>query len=456
MNPNAHRGFISIEVAVVLFIVLLAAVVGLPRYSQYIQELEWKTDSRQLTDVAAAAKSYIRDNRDTLVSQVSGGTPVYRTGAQLRDDGYLPAGFSLTNSAAQSFRVAVARNPKATQKLIAFILTQEGTEIPYKGLRYIAQGVEGAGGYIYTAGIAEGAWGSWKMTLATYGLTGATGRLAVYLSSEVLGTDVAESDRLYRYAVNGRPDLNRMHTSIDMGENNINNGGTLNAKNGVFSDTVHGTTGTFSGDISGRNGSFTQKITANSDITSDGGWLVTTGNKGWMSSTHGGGFYMDDNNWVKSLNGKGIFTSGQLKGGTVHADGRLTTNDVIGLNKISVENTACPTVGDISRDKTGVILSCQEGIWKTSSSTGEFGGMFTLGSADLWNYHRKNYGEVKNEKGFSYYASRECDPNTLTNSCSCPSDDYTLYISSTYSIDDAGCANCAGSKSRNTVFTCIK
>ena len=39
MNPNAHRGFISIEVAVVLFIVLLAAVVGLPRYSQYIQEL---------------------------------------------------------------------------------------------------------------------------------------------------------------------------------------------------------------------------------------------------------------------------------------------------------------------------------------------------------------------------------------------------------------------------------
>lgn len=377
MNPNTHRGFISIEVAVVLFIVLLAAVVGLPRYSQYMQELEWKTDSRQLTDVAAAAKSYIRDNRDTLVSQVSGGTPVYRTGAQLRDDGYLPAGFSLSNSAAQSFQVAIARNPKATQKLVAFILTQGGTEIPYKGLRYIAQGVEGAGGYIYTAGIAEGAWGSWKMTLATYGLAGTTGRLAVYLSSEVLGTDVAESDRLYRYAVNGRPDLNRMHTAIDMGENNINNGGTLNAKNGTFSDTVSGVTGKFSGDISGRNGTFSQKVTANSDITSNGGWLATTGNKGWMNSTYGGGFYMSDSSWIRAVNNKGIYTSGQIKGGTVRADGRLSTGDVLGLDKVNIAGAACATTGDISRNAVGEILSCQQGKW---TSIGKKKGTITVHS----------------------------------------------------------------------------
>lgn len=49
-----------------------------------------------------------------------------------------------------------------------------------------------------------------------------------YLSSDVLGSNDEASDRLYRYTVTNRPDLNTMHTAINMGGNNINNGGTIN------------------------------------------------------------------------------------------------------------------------------------------------------------------------------------------------------------------------------------
>lgn len=356
MNSRFHRGVISIEVAVVLFIVLLAVMVGMPRYNQYMKELEWNTEARHMTAVAAAAKSYIRDNRDTLVTQVSGGTPVQVTGAQLVTAGYLPDGFSLTNAAAQNYLIGIARNPKSTQKLEAFVLTRGGTDIPYKGQRYISQAVEGAGGYIHTANQAEGAWGSWKINLTTYGLSGTAGHLAVYLSSEVLGTDTAESDRLYRYAVNGRPDLNRMHTAIDMNSSDINNGGTVNAKDGAFSNTV----------------------TAGSDIKSTGGWLITDNSKGWMNETHGGGLYMDDNDWIKSVNGKGIYTSGQLKGGTVRSDGRLATGEYLQLDGVATAGAACES-RTVGLDSTGALLSCQGGIWQSLS-----GGTFSrTGSGQL-------------------------------------------------------------------------
>ncbi len=32
---------------------------------------------------------------------------------------------------------------------------------------------------------------------------------------------------------------------------------------------------------------------------------------------------MSDGSWVRSVNNKGIYTGGQVKGGTVRADGRL-------------------------------------------------------------------------------------------------------------------------------------
>ncbi|MBL7570748.1 shufflon system plasmid conjugative transfer pilus tip adhesin PilV, partial [Escherichia coli] len=92
------------------------------------------------------------------------------------------------------------------------------------GMRSVASMIEGLGGYINSSKQAIGAGGGWSDTPSNYGLNCATGHIAMAL----VGADLQESDRLYRYSITNRPDLNRMHTAIDMNSNNLNNVGTLN------------------------------------------------------------------------------------------------------------------------------------------------------------------------------------------------------------------------------------
>lgn len=62
-----------------------------------------------------------------------------------------------------------------------------------------------------------------------------------------MGDDLQESDRLYRFQVPGRPELNQMNTAINMGGNNLNNAGNVNG----------------------------QSATLKGDVTSENGWLIT-------------------------------------------------------------------------------------------------------------------------------------------------------------------------------------
>lgn len=49
------------------------------------------------------------------------------------------------------------------------------------------------------------------------------------------------------------------------------------------------------------------------DIYANGGWLRTSGDKGWYSQTYGGGWYMADANWIMAYNGKNISTTSSVK-----------------------------------------------------------------------------------------------------------------------------------------------
>ncbi|MDX6041265.1 shufflon system plasmid conjugative transfer pilus tip adhesin PilV [Scandinavium lactucae] len=351
-RPRINRGISLISVAIVLTIVLLAAPIGMERYANFINEQSWAVTATHLGTVNQGARLYIQDNYDTLLNQVKGGGKVTVTGQTLRDKGYLPAGFALSNNSTQTYILAVTRNPTQTDKLVAFVLTAGGQELPFKAQRYIAQNTSGLGGYIYPANVASGASGGWQVNLASMGLSGQTGHLVTYLTSDALAGGAEESDRLYRFAVNGRPDLNRMHTNIDMNGNNINSAKAVNAQTGTFSGTV--TAGA---------------VTSKGDVRSQSGWLITKGSKGWLNEDHGGGLYMDDNNWIKSLNGKGIFTTGQVQAGSVQSNGRMTTNEFVQINGVASTGASCSPNGLVGRDSSGGILSCQSGVWKSSGST---------------------------------------------------------------------------------------
>ncbi len=337
-GPEARQaGFVAIEVVGALIVVALASIYGAQKYSEYLSEKEWSVAAHHATAFNEAAKSYIADHSGQLLSKP---LPFLITPAFLVKEGYLREGFAQTNSFGQSYVTGVVKSSAAAgkSKLQALTCSTNGTAIPYRGLRSISSQIQGLGGYVDTANVATGAYGGWTSNTTDFGLQCSSGRLAIALSSEVIGSVLQESDRLYRFKADARPELNRMYTAIDMNGNDLNAAGSVNAKN----------------------------LKAQGDITSQDGWLVTQGSKGWLNSTHGGGFYMSDKDWIRTVNNKGISTGGQLKGGSVRADGRLSTGEFLSLEGVAVEGRGCSPNGLVGRDSLGKVLSCQSGLWKST------------------------------------------------------------------------------------------
>lgn len=63
----------------------------------------------------------------------------------------------------------------------------------------------------------------------------------------------------------------------------------------------------------------TYRFQAQGDIFANGGWLRTSGDMGWYSETHGGGWHMMDTSWVRTYNQRGVYTGS----GIIRTDGRL-------------------------------------------------------------------------------------------------------------------------------------
>lgn len=374
--PKIQRGVMMLEVLAALMIVMLASIYASERYQTYLEEQSWQVAAAQATAFNNAAKSYIADNTDTILN---GTLPFKVTPSLLSQNGYLDKGFSVS-SYGQSYVTSIVKNSKLTSKLQALTCSTGGERISYKGLRTVAAQIQGMGGYVDDSGTATGAYGGWTSNPTDFGISCENGHLAIALSSEVLGTALQESDRLYRYKMNAKPDLNRMHTDIDMGNNNINSVATLNGQIGMFSGNVNAANIVASGDIS-----------ANGNIRSNTGWLISKHGKGWLNEDHGGGLYMDDSDWLKSVNGKGIYTSGELKGGRVTSDGRLTAGEYIQLNGLAVAGNSCSPDGLLGRNSTGGILSCQSGVWR---DVGKNSGSYVSLGSYTQQYNGRNDGDT--------------------------------------------------------------
>ncbi|HGX6883144.1 TPA: shufflon system plasmid conjugative transfer pilus tip adhesin PilV [Escherichia coli] len=360
---KTDKGVSLLEVLLVIGIMVMVIPKVYENIENHLNNVRWQNAAEHANTYNTAVRNYVADNASTLLA---GSLPKTITPATLIQKGYLKSGFSESNFG-QSYITGIAKNSK-TSRLEALTCSNGGQSLSEAGMRSVASMIEGLGGYINSSKQAIGAGGGWSDTPSNYGLNCATGHIAMAL----VGADLQESDRLYRYSITNRPDLNRMHTAIDMNSNNLNNVGTLNGNAAALSGDISARNGTFSGAISGNT------ATTNGDITSNNGWLVTKNSKGWMNSTYGGGWYMSDSSWLRSVNNKGIYTGGQVKGGTVRADGRLYTGEYLQLEGTATAGTSCSPDGLVGRDSTGAILSCQSGVWRTSGSSN--GSYSNLGS----------------------------------------------------------------------------
>ncbi|CNG52646.1 shufflon system plasmid conjugative transfer pilus tip adhesin PilV [Yersinia similis] len=343
-----HRGWAMMSTGIALLILVIVVIWATSIYGDYIKQKEYQVTAVQLSRFKFALKGYVGRHYDKLLASAGTNQPVMVTTAMLKNTGFLPGGFSDTTTTGQRFQAAIVRNAMRTEQLQALIVTQGGSRLPYKALRIISADIEGLGGYVWNNANVTGAMGSWSVPLNSFGLSTSTGHVAALLTTDELSDARNESDRLYRFAVTGKPDFNRMHTSIDMGGNNLNNTGTVNAIEGRFSGNINAV-----------------DVTAEGNIRSQQGWLISRGDKGWLNESYGGGFYMSDNDWVRSVNNKSIATGGQIKGGNIRSDGRLSVGEVLQLEQVNSAGGECSSNGLVSRDASGALLSCQSGVWGT-------------------------------------------------------------------------------------------
>lgn len=377
---NHDRGWATLEVGMTMLIVMIVVVFGVSKYRDWQQEKSWQTEAARTSAYAAAARGYVGRNYAALLGASTTTTPTIITTAMLKNTGFLPSGFTETNSQGQRLQTYLVRNAANPQLLQGMVVSNGGSEFPLKALIMMARDIRtGFGGYIDDGLTVTGAMRAWRIPLNSYGAVSGKGHLAVLLSSDELSGAQEDSDRLYRFQVNGRPDLNKMHTSIDMGTNNLNNVATLQGQNGNFSGQVQGTNGIFSNAVHGANALFSNEVRTNygifnNEIRSTNGIFTnevrgTYGNFSLnLSATgqvRGGNLWSDSD-----INAMGnIAANGQITGTTLRAHGNLSAGGVLQLDQVNNPGWACYPNGTISRDASGAVLSCQSGVWRKPVST---------------------------------------------------------------------------------------
>ncbi|EHH9724498.1 shufflon system plasmid conjugative transfer pilus tip adhesin PilV [Escherichia coli] len=324
-TDDDDKGFVLLEILAGLIIIGIATPMIYSEIEDWMNEQLYQSTARHADEYNIALRNYIADKGTSLSSGKI-------TTTELIQKGYLNKGFSLSPFG-QSYITGIRKN-NLTGRLEILTCTSGGQNIKEEGLRRIASQIKGLGGFMIQNNAVTGVFGSWSDQATNYQITCNKGHIAMLMA----GKDLEESDRLYRYSVPGRPDLNRMHTNIDMNNNNITN---INDANGK--------TAKFSGDI--------------------------TSNR-WLHP-NGGGFTMTDSQWIRAVNDKGITTDGEIKGGkvsggTIRSDGRLSTGEYLQLEKTATAGTSCSPDGLIGRDSKGAILSCQSGVWQNSDKKERF------------------------------------------------------------------------------------
>lgn len=248
-KAGRRRGLTLIEAAMALGLmaVVMAKVAGM--MADNAKAVKEGAAVDRMRQVVGAASKYVEANYSLLSTDTAAGGAYMAGGlaVPIADDlsapiglktlqgaGFLPESFASTNPYGQREWLLVKRHPTVANRIDMLVLAEGGIPPEAGKLPGMAARVGAAGGFVsdvspYSASDVTGAFGGWKSQSVYWNTTGhspAAGNLAATLAFET--TPVA--DYLYRVAVPGHPEANKMFTELDMA-----GGGTPHSISGVQS-----------------------------------------------------------------------------------------------------------------------------------------------------------------------------------------------------------------------------
>lgn len=221
-----QQGFLLLELVLVLGIVVSVLGLVAQQIGKYMEDRDADFVGQHANLVVNAAERYTNDNYASLLAIATDVTPAVFTVSTLKTAGYLPSTFSDANIFGQSYEFRSLEPVATPGQLRMLMVTIGGTALKELPLRRAAATMGPEGGYITATNttIATGHYGTWSEPLVTYGTTPGAGHIAYAMFIR----DAAKAKEvLFRQAVGGRPEYNRMETAIDLNGNNINNGGLI-------------------------------------------------------------------------------------------------------------------------------------------------------------------------------------------------------------------------------------
>lgn len=371
---------------------MLGAVGFLQYATNGLQLVKNSVIAQQASVINKAATAYIQDNTATLTAAAGATNPVVITIPTLACAGYLPSSYAsgvgcpapawptaslgIKNAYQQNWIVEVTQ-PNAG-KLQAIVASTGGTAISSsdsKQMVQIAMQIGSAGGFVpYTnqggdttmnAANAQGIYGGWQLSLAGSGYTGgslpaiSSGHLVSLLS--FANSNITNS-YLYRASVPGQPQLNTMNTPILM-----NTPQTLGSACGAPGSLANdGNGGLLMCQTTATNGTVWSQFLQNPVKNVASLPACSAANSNTISlvavSNSGGGTTP-----VPYVCGAGNPASPGTYSWTpvgVDVNGNLIVPNVATINQVALSGVAtygaaCPTIGMLSQDGSGLPLTCQ-------------------------------------------------------------------------------------------------
>ncbi|WP_250667767.1 shufflon system plasmid conjugative transfer pilus tip adhesin PilV [Escherichia coli] len=399
------KGFSLLELTLVLGVGTMVAFMRFQDMKTEQENVMAKAVGQQMKQIGEAVNGYINiryDKLSTLTSSSSqssdpgprtcNGSGCEITYQTLINEGLLPVSYTGVNAQKSSYKIMLKRSGATPNYVVNGLIT---TTLPWSEsgkLRYdlLGKAMQEAGidsGMTRTTSNAFGYGGQWSETSANFNNITSAGQLAfrvgfnsalysVYLRRD--GTlPMTGNLNMGGQSVYNAQDITAAGTTTTgiLETNTATVGATLNVAGvtTLASDLNVSGNGQVNGNLNSNKTLSGATVTSRSETYTQN-WFRTLGDGGIYFQKYGGGWNMGDTATINAYGGKNVQTSAGFYGGyikstgNIDANGRVNAGEFIYINGQANVGWGCSPNGLQGRTPEGAILSCVNGVWKSSSA----------------------------------------------------------------------------------------